>query len=57
MHEVFNVARSRWAAGKAATEGDYDKLPELFGPGGVESKVMEAYRAGGYQHAVTASCQ
>lgn len=57
VHELFNVARARWATGQAAYEGDYDKLPGLFGPGGVESRVMEAYRAGGYQHTITASCR
>jgi hypothetical protein len=51
---VFNIARQRWAVGPASYEGDYDKLPALFGAGGVESKVMTAY--GTPKHHITADC-
>lgn len=57
LHEFFNVARARWASGAVANEPDYKKLPELFGPGGVESKMTAAYRATGEFHDVTASCE
>jgi hypothetical protein len=45
IHEIFNVARARWAG---VNEADYSKLPKLFGKDGVKSKVLAAYKAAGY---------
>lgn len=45
IHEVFNVARSRWAN---VHQADYSKLPKLFGKNGVKSRVVAAYKAAGY---------
>ena len=47
IHELFNVARSRWAN---SHQNDYSKLPSLFKAGGVKSKVVAAYRASGYHN-------
>jgi hypothetical protein len=47
IHELFNAARARWAG---VHEADYSKLPRLFGPGGVKSKVVAAYKASGYHN-------
>jgi hypothetical protein len=55
VHEIFNTARARWAVGPAAYEGDYSKLPALFGAGGVESRVMTAY--GAPRHHITGDCR
>ena len=43
VHELFNLVRQRYAG---SHEADYKKLPELFGVGGVESRVMSAYQKG-----------
>ena len=39
------MARAKWTDAQTA---DYSKLPGLFAPGGVKSKMVAAYKAADY---------